>query len=182
MAVDATQLIIITARLETITETLTHQLQKLSDLVTKNTERQTELLDELRRDVDIHSKHSKQDIQQNRSDIDDLIERLAVMEAEISQISAWQRAHDNYVCPFITPTSTAMTKTALHRLMDKHFSREDVNSILFDLGFEEENIPGETKSAVIRNVINEVEHRDLLERLVAICNKLRPEVQWPILI
>lgn len=182
MAVDATELLIITARLESITETLGQQLQKLSDLVAKNTERQTELLEELRRDVTLASKHSKQDIQQNRSDIDDLIERLAMMEAEISQLNAWQQAHDNYVCPFITPTSTTITKTALHRLMDRHFSKEDITTIAFDMGIAADNLPGETKSAFTIHLINEVERRSQLERLTAMCRKLRPEVQWPILI
>lgn len=57
-------------------------------------------------------------------------------------------------------------RAIVRRLLDKRLSEDELYTLLFDLGIDHQNLPGDTKSAKIRELILLVERQDRQEDLV----------------
>jgi formylglycine-generating enzyme required for sulfatase activity len=67
----------------------------------------------------------------------------------------------------------------LLRQMDGLFSLDDVRTICLALGIDYENVPGNTKESLIRELIRLLIGRDRLQELVDLARAQRPQVDWP---
>jgi hypothetical protein len=68
---------------------------------------------------------------------------------------------------------------ALHKEIDDFFSFDEIKTLCFDLGVDHENIPGEIRSAFIRNLIVSLARQKRLQVLLDRVREERPSVAWP---
>jgi hypothetical protein len=78
----------------------------------------------------------------------------------------------------MTTNSTAYL-TNLHRLLDQHFSLEEIRTLCFDLGVDYDSVRGEGKSARIRELILALGRNGRLPELVASVQEQRRHIAWP---
>lgn len=67
----------------------------------------------------------------------------------------------------------------LHPLIDQHFSLPEIRKICFDLGIDYEHLPGEEKVSKIISLLQYLERRGKVERLLNQLRSDRPNVVWP---
>lgn len=67
----------------------------------------------------------------------------------------------------------------LHGLLDNHFNREELSLLCFHLDIDEENLPGQTKTAVAMNLVKRISQQNRLNDLVYHASLLRPQIIWP---
>lgn len=75
-----------------------------------------------------------------------------------------------------------MTQTylsQLHALLDMHFDREELGLLCFHLEIDEENLPGQTKTAFAMNLIKHVARQNRLDELMHHASQFRPLIPWP---
>ncbi len=77
----------------------------------------------------------------------------------------------------MTTESTQYLAT-LHQQINKYFNFSEVKTICFNLGVDHENIPGNIRSAFIRNLIVSMAKRNRLQELVDHVKAERPFVKW----
>ena len=77
------------------------------------------------------------------------------------------------------PSPQPATLVELRDLLDKCFSISELDTLCFDLGVDPENLSGSTKSERSRGLIAYVLRRNMLDQLVELCNKYRPNTTWP---
>ena len=75
-------------------------------------------------------------------------------------------------------TESAKYLSTLHKQIDQYFSFDDVRELCFVLGVDFENIPGEIRSAFIRNLIISLAKQNRLQELVNQVRMERPFVNW----
>jgi outer membrane protein assembly factor BamB len=75
-------------------------------------------------------------------------------------------------------TEERMRSVKMARELNKHFSSEELNELLFALGLDPENLPGDTKAAKIRQMIKYYRRRDSLSELIETGRDLRADVDW----
>lgn len=75
-------------------------------------------------------------------------------------------------------TTSARYLSQLHQDLDKYFSLDEVRTICFQLGIDHENIPGNYKSAFIRNLVVSLARQNRLQELVDEVRMERPRVNW----
>lgn len=75
-------------------------------------------------------------------------------------------------------TESAKYLSVLHKQVDKYFVLDEVRTISFDIGIDYENIPGETRSAFIRNLILSMARQNRLPELISHLRDARPSVAW----
>jgi len=68
--------------------------------------------------------------------------------------------------------------SALHKQIDRYFSFSEVKTLCFDLGVDYENIPGDSRSAFIRNLVVSLAKRNQLQELVDKVKGERGFVDW----
>jgi hypothetical protein len=71
-----------------------------------------------------------------------------------------------------------MRSLRLARELNQHFGSEDLKELLFGLGLEWDDLPGETKGAKVRQMIKYFQRRKTLSDLITIGRELRPDVDW----
>lgn len=76
-------------------------------------------------------------------------------------------------------TDSSQYLSALHNQIDALFSVEGVRMLCFDLGVDFENLAGDTKSALVRELILQVARRNRLPDLLALLTQERPQAHWP---
>ncbi len=75
-------------------------------------------------------------------------------------------------------TLLAMTDLAeLRRKIAEHFNKDELRTLCFDLGIEHENLP-ETKDGMARELVAHCQRQERTSELAAVCQKLRPRVEW----
>ncbi|MEM7330855.1 MAG: hypothetical protein AAF490_02100 [Chloroflexota bacterium] len=62
----------------------------------------------------------------------------------------------------------------LLQVLDSYFSESDLNEILFEMGIDDENLPGETKRDKMRELIRWAQLRAYIPKLVGIMKQKRP--------
>jgi hypothetical protein len=75
-------------------------------------------------------------------------------------------------------TESAQYLSTLHKQIDRYFSFSEVKTLCFNLGVDYENIPGDIRSAFIRNLIISLAKQDRLQALVNLVRQERPRVAW----
>ncbi len=75
-------------------------------------------------------------------------------------------------------SESAQYLSKLHKQIDQYFSFSEVRTLCFDLGVDYENIPGDHRSAFIRNLIVSLAKQNRLQELVAHIKAQRPFVDW----
>jgi len=67
----------------------------------------------------------------------------------------------------------------LRKMLEEYFSISELNGLIFDLGLDEKDFPGEDKSTKIRALIKHCRRHTMHVDLRDNCVRLRPSVQWP---
>lgn len=80
----------------------------------------------------------------------------------------------------IKQNSTQLNLAALRDLMIKSFNNEDLQALCFDLNINYESIPGESIDGKVMGLIEYVQHRNLIPKLMKRLRELRPKVNWNI--
>ncbi len=75
-------------------------------------------------------------------------------------------------------TDSAKYLATLHKQVDKYFSLAEVRNLCFEMGVDYENIPGNMKSAFIRNLIVSLARKGQLQEMVDLVRIQRPHVPW----
>jgi hypothetical protein len=73
---------------------------------------------------------------------------------------------------------TTIVRSQLRDCLCKHFNEEELRQLCFDLGVDDEDVPGSTKSGKARELIAYLERRDRIDELLTLCRKQRPSVSW----
>ncbi len=69
----------------------------------------------------------------------------------------------------------------MHELLDEHFAEDELRTLVFNLHYDYDNIPGETKSGKARELVLLMDRENRLKMLVSECRRKRPSVSWPTL-
>jgi hypothetical protein len=69
-------------------------------------------------------------------------------------------------------------QVAIRRKISTHFDDNEIQTLCFDLGIEYENLPANTKEGKTRELIIHCEQNGLLLRLLKLCQKQRPHIDW----
>ena len=75
-------------------------------------------------------------------------------------------------------TNSAKYLSTLHKQIDERFSFSEVRTLCFNLGVDHENIPGDRRSAFIRNLIVSLAKQNRLQELIAEVRAERSFVNW----
>lgn len=68
--------------------------------------------------------------------------------------------------------------TYIYRLLNQHFSLEELKTLCFDLGIDYENLSGSGKAAKARELVLYLDRRGQLPKLISVGKRQRPNVQW----
>ncbi len=68
--------------------------------------------------------------------------------------------------------------TELRETLTKRFDKSEFRTLCFDLGVDYDDLPGEGKSAKVRELIRYLEYRNRIPELGEIGKKLRPDISW----
>jgi hypothetical protein len=71
-----------------------------------------------------------------------------------------------------------MNQAILRDQLVEYFDEGELNNICFDLNIDPQTLPGETKQDQAREMIIYCQRRGLMEKLIARCRELRPNVSW----
>ncbi len=69
-------------------------------------------------------------------------------------------------------------RTRLREMLEAHFNESELRTLCFDLGVDYDNLLHATKADAARELVSYLERRDRLPELVAVGQKLRPDVSW----
>ena len=75
-------------------------------------------------------------------------------------------------------TNSAKYLSTLHKQIDQYFSFSEVRTLCFNLGVDYENIPGDHRSAFVRNLIVSLAKQSRLQELIDEVRAERPRVDW----
>ncbi len=73
--------------------------------------------------------------------------------------------------------SQSIGPTALRDFLVAHFNDNDLRDLCFEMGIEDEDVPGDTRSAKAREIVRYCQRHTRTEDLKAACAQLRPK-QW----
>ena len=75
-------------------------------------------------------------------------------------------------------TNSAKYLSTLHDNIDERFSFDEVRQLCFDLNIDFDNVPGNTKSAFIRNLLVSLAREGRLQELVNYVREERSFIEW----
>ncbi len=80
-------------------------------------------------------------------------------------------------------STSSQPDRAIARLLDNHFSVQELQELTYDLGIDWEDLPGASKLAQCRELVTYVLRRGTKARpqmadLLAACVRMRPDVPW----
>lgn len=70
-------------------------------------------------------------------------------------------------------------RAQLRRLLEEHFTREELNTLCHDIGVEYDNWSNFDKRVLCRELVRHAKKHSLLADLVQECRKQQPAVPWP---
>lgn len=65
------------------------------------------------------------------------------------------------------------------QLMTRYFSRQELESLLFDLGIDKDELPEGVKTEMAQEIILYCERHGRVQQLLRICRQQRPNAEWP---
>ncbi|MCP4426616.1 MAG: hypothetical protein GY803_19150, partial [Chloroflexi bacterium] len=71
-----------------------------------------------------------------------------------------------------------MNRSKLRGQLNTHFTISELRDLCYDLDIDHENVPGQTKQEIARELVTYCENRGWLGKLITQCKKLRPGVHW----
>lgn len=125
------------------------------------------------------NKHQADDIRANAADIRAIQRDMAAVKVEVEALKAWRVTHQ-FTCPFVGMGERQSTKLQLHRLMESAFNLGELDGIIYDLGETPDELGGSTLSEKVRAVIDHFERRGRMGDLLALLQRLRPNITWPL--
>jgi hypothetical protein len=69
--------------------------------------------------------------------------------------------------------------STLHRQINEYFNFSEVRTLCFYLGVDYDDVPGNNRSAFVRNLIVSLARKGALQRLVDRAREERPFLEWP---
>ena len=72
----------------------------------------------------------------------------------------------------------AGAKATLQRKIARRFSMEEIDDLAFQLGIEEGTLPGNTKIEKSTAIVQYMDRRKELNKLIEMCEELRPQEAW----
>lgn len=78
-------------------------------------------------------------------------------------------------------TKKVAGRNEIYRFLVDYFSLDEVQGLCFEMGVEYEDLPGNTKSAKARSLVEHVEHRESLEELKKLMRVARPNLRSQLL-
>jgi hypothetical protein len=73
---------------------------------------------------------------------------------------------------------TADHRAHLRRILTQRFSAEELHNLCADLNVDAENLPAMTKAGLARELIQYLDRREQLARLIEVGRQVRPDVDW----
>ena len=70
------------------------------------------------------------------------------------------------------------TLTDLRIILTSKFNQSELKNLCFDLGIDYDDLPGETKSDKARELIEYLDNRDQISRLIEVLKSRRPDISW----
>lgn len=67
----------------------------------------------------------------------------------------------------------------LRQLMTRYFSKQELESLLFDLGIDKDELPQGVKTDLVQEIILYCERHGRMPHLLQICREQRPNAEWP---
>lgn len=64
-------------------------------------------------------------------------------------------------------------------LVSESFNRVEIRELCFDFNIEYDDLPGESRSEKVFELVSYFQRRNTLDVFIEWCQKLRPKVQWP---
>lgn len=64
-------------------------------------------------------------------------------------------------------------------LVSESFNRAEIRELCFDFNIEYDDLPGESRSEKVFELVGYFQRRNTLDVFIEWCAKLRPKVQWP---
>lgn len=80
--------------------------------------------------------------------------------------------HVQYLLDQVTPVQ-------LRDILIQYFSLDELKELCFDLGVDYEQLPGESKGAKARELVQYVDRRGQRRQLIDRCYQIRPQATWP---
>lgn len=67
----------------------------------------------------------------------------------------------------------------LRQNIQTYFNKDEIETICFDLGIDYDNLSGDTKESLVREMLLHTARKQQLDVLLEICRQRRPQVNWP---
>ena len=83
------------------------------------------------------------------------------------------------VLPNEQAETSLQNRIKLRQLMTRYFNKHELESLLFDLGIDPEEIPEGIKSELAQEIILYCERHGRIESLLKLCREQRPNAEWP---
>ena len=77
-------------------------------------------------------------------------------------------------------TGELKARATLHDLVVENFNSEELMQLCFDLGVFWDRLPGDALDGKARALIEKLEREQRLYQLVGECQRMRPQVMWPV--
>ena len=68
--------------------------------------------------------------------------------------------------------------TMLRQLLVERFSQGELRTLCFDLGLDYDDLPGQGKADKARELLEYLDHRCAVQRLVEVGRQSRPDISW----
>lgn len=88
-------------------------------------------------------------------------------------------AKDDYARGLAGSSGSEVDAGSLRQKIENLFSREEIKTLCFDLGVDYDNLPGDTKGAMSRELVIFAQRNNLLSELKEQLRVKRPKVNWP---
>lgn len=72
-----------------------------------------------------------------------------------------------------------MNQTDIRTKLTEFFGIEEIRTLCFDLNIDHEQLPSQSKEALVRELVIYCQRRGRLDALIEECRKARPQLEWP---
>lgn len=140
---------------------------------------QSDDLQALREELAQDRQHQNDNIEANRERIRRLETDVAQLKVQMETVKAWQLTHQ-FTCPYSGLSPLAAVRAQLQHLLARHFDLVELNSIIFDMGINGQELADGPLTARVQDLVLYCERRSMVNKLLEYCRRARPEVTWPL--